>query len=119
MGLAILAPLACLILGAVALVWPERFAAAVGLSARDPLGRSELRAVFGGVFIGIAAACLLTASSGAYVAAGGAFLGGALAKVGSAAFERGVFPAVLPGLAVDIVLGLVFLLAARALAGTG
>jgi hypothetical protein len=103
------APVVCLLMGLAALLQPERFAAQVGLAADGPLGRSELRAVFGGVFVGIAVACLVLATPGAYVAGGAAFLGGAGAKLLSAALERGVFPAALLGLVVDLVLGALFL----------
>ena len=110
-----IAPLACLALGVAALIAPVRFAATVGLEATGPLGRSELRAVFGGVFIGIGAACLATSSAPAYWTGAGAFLGGAGAKGLSALLERGVFPAALLGFVVDIVMGCLFALGARAL----
>lgn len=109
------APLLCLLMGIAALLKPERIAAQVGLAAAGPLGRSELRAVFGGVFVGIAFACLVVATPGAYVAGGAAFLGGAAAKLLTAALERDVFPAALLGLVVDVVLGALFLWGAAGL----
>jgi hypothetical protein len=80
---ALLGPLACLTLAAAALVAPGAFAARTGLVATTPLGRSEARAVFGGVFVGLAAACLLLAAPAAYWAAAAAFWGGAAAKLGA------------------------------------
>lgn len=109
-----IAPILCLVMGIVAFLQPERFAAQVGLAADGPLGRSELRAVFGGVFAGIGVACLVVAGPAAYVVGGAAFLGGAAAKLVSAALERGVFPAALLGLVVDVVLGALFLWGAAA-----
>jgi len=94
-----------LVMGVVAFAVPEAFARQTGLAADGPLGRSELRAVFGGVFVGIAVACLATGSPAAYAVAAASFLGGAGAKLLSAALERGVLPAALPGLLVDLVLG--------------
>jgi hypothetical protein len=110
----LLGPLACLALGGAALVAPAAFAAQTGLEATTPLGRSEARAVFGGVFIGLAAACLVLAAPGAYWAAAAAFWGGAAAKLLSAVLERGVFPAALSGLLVDLVAGGLFAWGARA-----
>jgi hypothetical protein len=112
---ALLGPLACLVLGVAALISPLEFAAQTGLAPIGPLGRSELRAVFGGVFVGLAAACLVLAAPAAYWAAAGAFFGGAVAKVLSAALERGVFPSALPGLLVDLVAGGLFVWGARTL----
>lgn len=108
-------PIVCLLLGLAALLRPERVGGRVGLVAEGALGRAELRAVFGGVSIGIAIACLVTAGPAAYLTGGAAFLGGALAKLGSALVERSVFPAALPGLAMDLVIGGLFVYGARAL----
>src|SRR5262245_57746709 len=107
---ALLGPIACLILGVTALVAPVPFAAQTG-----PRGRSGLRAVFGGVFIGLAAACLLAQAPAAHLAAAAAFAGGAAAKVLSGAIEREVFPAALPGLIVDLIAALLFVWGAAAL----
>jgi len=115
MSIESVAPLACIVLGIAALIAPVRFATTVGLAATGPLGRSELRAVFGGVFVGIGAACLGAASAPAHWTAAAAFLGGAGAKVLSGFLERGVFPAALLGLVVDLVMGCLFALGARAL----
>ena len=70
---ALFGPIACLVLGLVALAAPVRFAAQTGLAATGPLGRSELRAVFGGVFIGLAAACLIAQSYTPVVSTGQRF----------------------------------------------
>jgi hypothetical protein len=101
-------PLVCLATAAAALAAPTRFAAQTGLGADSPLGRSEARAVFGGVFVGLAAACLLLATPGAYWAAAAAFAGGAAAKLLSAGLERDVFPDALPGFGVDVVAAALF-----------
>jgi hypothetical protein len=117
--IAFLGPSACLAIGAAALVMPATFAAQTGLTASGALGRSEARAVFGGVFIGLAVACLALASPGPYWAAAAAFFGGAAAKVLSAAVDRDVFPAALPGLLVDLVAAALFVWGARALGAGG
>lgn len=105
---ALLAPALSLAMGLVALAAPEAFAQRTGLVADGPLGRSELRALFGGVFVGIGLAALLLASPAAHLVGAAAFLGGAAAKLVSAALERGVLPAALPGLLIDLALGALF-----------
>ena len=102
------APVLSIAMGLAALVAPERLGKQVGLSADGPLGRSELRAVFGGVFVGMGLACLLSGAGAAWLAGAGAFLGGAAVKLASAAIERGVLPAATLGLAVDLALGALF-----------
>ena len=108
------APVLSIVLGVGALVSPETLARQTGLAADGPLGRSELRALFGGVFIGIGIAALLLGSPAAHLVGAAAFLGGAAAKLLSAALERGVLPAALPGLLFDLVLGALFLWGASA-----
>ena len=71
--------------------------------------------MFGGVFIGLAAACLAVQSSAAHAAAAAAFGGGGAAKLLSGAVERDVFPAALPGLIVDLIAALLFVWGAVAL----
>jgi hypothetical protein len=117
--LPLLPALLCLVAGIAALVVPEEFARRTGLVAVGPLGRSELRAVFGGVFVGIGLATLLVRTPDAHLVGGAGFLGGAAAKVLSAGLERGVLPAAVPGLVVDVVLGALFLWSARLLASAG
>lgn len=107
---ALAGPLLAIAMGVVALVAPERVGAAVGLRADGAPGRSELRAVFGGVFVGLGLACLAGAGgAGARVAGAGVFLGGAAAKLLSAALEPRVLPAAGAGLAFDVVVGGLFL----------
>ena len=115
-ALPLLPAIACCLAGLAALVVPEEFARRTGLVAVGALGRSELRAVFGGVFVGIGLATLLVRTPDAHLVGGAAFLGGAAAKLLSAGLERGVLPAAVPGLLVDLVLGGLFVWSARLLA---
>jgi hypothetical protein len=104
----LLAPALSIVMGLVALAYPERLGRLTGLAADGPLGRSELRALFGGVFVGIGLAALLLGTPAAHIVGASAFLGGAAAKLLSAALERGVLPAALPGILFDLVLGALF-----------
>jgi hypothetical protein len=112
---ALIAPVLTVVMGIVACLAPEAFARQTGLAADGPLGRSELRAVFGGVFIGIGLVTLALVSPAAHLVGAAAFLGGAAAKVASAVLERGVLPAALPGLLVDLLLGALFVWGAAVL----
>ena len=82
-------------------------------------GVRELRALFGGVFIGLATTCLVLDAPGAYWAAASAFLGGGSAKLLAGLLERGVFPQALPGVAVDLIAGGLFVWGARSLGAAG
>jgi hypothetical protein len=115
----LLGPLACLAMGTAGLFAPRAFGSQTGLTAVGPLGRSELRALFGGVFVGLATACLVLGTPSAYWAAAAAFLGGGSAKVLSGVLDHGVFPAALPGIAVDLIAGGLFVWGARSLGVAG
>lgn len=77
-----------LALGLLGLLAPARAAALVGIRADDALGRSEVRATYGGVFLGLGIACLALQRPDAYAVAGAAWLFAALARVASLAVER-------------------------------
>ena len=72
----LLGPLACLTMGTAGLFAPRAFGSQTGLTAVGPLGRSELRALFGGVFVGLSIACLVLGTPSAYWAVAAAFFGG-------------------------------------------
>jgi hypothetical protein len=101
----LLGPLACIGLGLVGLVAPEALARSTGLAATGPLGRTELRAAFGGLFVALGTGCLALGQPAAYLVVGAGLLAGAAVKTVSALVVRGVAPAVLPGLAFDVAVG--------------
>jgi hypothetical protein len=115
----LLGPVLCLALGTTGFFAPRAIGSQTGLTAEGPLGRSELRALFGGVFIGLATTCLVLDAPGAYWAAASAFLGGGSAKLLAGLLERGVFPQALPGVAVDLIAGGLFVWGARSLGAAG
>jgi hypothetical protein len=75
-----IAALAVLVLGVIVAVKPDAVER-VGVRAVTPLGRTELRAVFGGMFVAMGAACLVTANPYAYLTAGAMWLGDAFVRV--------------------------------------
>jgi hypothetical protein len=83
----------------------------VGVTATTPLGRTELRAVFGGMFIAMGAVCLITGHPYAYLAAGCMWLGDAFVRVFALFADR---PRLTEGLTV---LGLGVLMGALLISG--
>ena len=69
-----------LLLGLVGLVFPDRTAALVRLSARTHPERGEFRALYGGLFVGLGAVPLLTQSPAAFATVGAAWLGATVAR---------------------------------------
>jgi hypothetical protein len=86
--LAPLGALACLALGVLGLLAPMQAARLVGLTPVGRLGVSELRATYGGLFIGMGLACLALDSPAAYGVAGAAWLGAAVGRGVSMAIDR-------------------------------
>jgi hypothetical protein len=111
---ALLGPLACVGLGVAGLVAPDAVARATGLAATGPPGRTELRAAFGGLFVALGAGCIVLGDPAAYLLVGAALFAGAAVKAVSAVAVRGVAPAVVPGLAFDVVAGALCLWGAAA-----
>jgi hypothetical protein len=86
-----LAPLGALItvgLGVFGLLAPLRAAAMVGLAPHERRGLTELRATYGGLFLGMGLACLLWPQPAAYAVASLAWGGAAAARLISMAMDR-------------------------------
>jgi hypothetical protein len=60
--------------GAAFLLWPERFAGVLGIALDGALARTDVRAVFGGLELGVAGVLALCAARGARAADGLALL---------------------------------------------
>ncbi|MGP4846233.1 DUF4345 family protein [Marinobacter sp. 1Y8] len=69
-----------LALGALGLVAPHKVANLVGIVPEGKLGLSEIRATYGGIFVGLGAACLLFQQSEVYVTVGLAWLLAAVSR---------------------------------------
>jgi hypothetical protein len=68
-------------LGILGLTAPTMTAELVGLVAESKLGRSEMRATFGGLFVGLGGACVWLQSPDAYVVVGLGWGAAAVARV--------------------------------------
>ena len=70
----------CIILGFIAIISPSAIENFVGISANGLEGKSEVRATYGGFFIGIAMYALYTQSAEAFLTIGIGWLGAALIR---------------------------------------
>jgi hypothetical protein len=113
--LAPLGALACLGLGVMGLLAPMQAARLVGLAAVGRLGVSELRATYGGLFIGMGLACLVLDSPPAYAVAAAAWLGAAAGRGVSIAIDRNLSRMNIGGVLLEASIGV--LLASGAVPG--
>jgi hypothetical protein len=76
-------------LGGLGLLRPAAAARLIGLAPTGRLGRSELRATYGGLFLALGAFALATRDEVAFALLGAAWLGAAGARVGDALLVAG------------------------------
>jgi hypothetical protein len=107
--LKILAALATAATGVFVLVAPRKSVGFTGLEPIGGRGISELRAVFGGLFIALGLAPLWLGST-AYLMLGLGYLAIAAVRAVSIVVDRSAVPSNLISLATEIVLGLVLVL---------
>lgn len=70
-----------LILGCLGLLFPKRVSRVLGIHPEGPLGMSEMRATYGGFFLCLGIGCLVTQSDTAFLVAGSAWCGAAIARL--------------------------------------
>lgn len=107
--LKIIAALATAATGLLALVKPDAVYGFTGLNAVGPRGVSEIRAIFGGLFIGLGLAPLFL-SLPAYRMLGIGYLAIAAARAFSIFFDKSFDQSNLISLAIEIVLGVILVL---------
>ena len=98
-----------LIFGLLSLVMPLQVSRTLGIDPEGPLGLSEVRANYGGFFIGIGIACLIFRTPELFAAVGIAWIAAALIRLGSIRFDESRSGTNMTGLAVEAVTGLLFL----------
>lgn len=91
--------------GLLGLLFPLTAAGLVGIEPKPGAGRSEVRATYGGLFVGVGLACLWLQSTEAFLVAGGAWLGAAVARAFAIVVEREPSAGNFGGLAVEAVVG--------------
>ena len=71
----------CVTLGCIALIYPRIIEVFVSIDASSVEGKSEVRATYGGFFLGISTYALYSQSADAFITIGIGWLGAALARV--------------------------------------
>ena len=92
MTLATIGAALTLALGLLGLFAPGFAAEMVELSARTHPGRSEFRATYGGLFVGLGLVPLATQEPVAFLVAGAAWVGAALGRVVSITLDKSLSP---------------------------
>jgi hypothetical protein len=108
--LKMVAAVATLLVGLPALFRPESIYSFTGLDVQGVRGTSEIRAIMGGLLIGMGLAPLVLASPEAYRMLGIAYLAIAAARAFSIAIDRSYAPSNLVSLAVEIVFGAILVI---------
>jgi hypothetical protein len=109
--LKILAALATAVTGLLALVKPTAVYGFTGLKAAGPRGISEIRAIFGGLFIALGLAPLFLGPT-AYTMLGVGYLAIAVARAFSILFDKSYDRSNWISLGIEIVLGLILVIQA-------
>jgi hypothetical protein len=107
--LKIIAALATVGTGALALIKPTAIYGFTGLKADGVRGISEIRAIFGGLFIGLGIAPFIIGEVG-YLVLGFGYLAIAVARLISIIIDRSTDRSNLISLAIEIVLGIILIL---------
>ncbi len=95
-----------LALGTLGLVAPQKVANLVGVVPEGKLGLSEIRATYGGIFIGLGAACLWFQQPKVYVAVGLAWLLAAVSRTVSIFLDQSFSSKNVGGVIVEAGIGL-------------
>ena len=109
MILKIIAALATVATGLLAFVKPTATYGFIGLNANGVRGVSEIRAIFGGLFIGLGLAPLFLGAT-AYQMLGIGYLAIAVARTFSIVFDKSYAQSNIISLVIEIVLGAILIL---------
>ena len=109
LALKIIAALATAATGLLALVKPSAAYGFTGLNAAGPRGLSEIRAVFGGLFIGLGLAPFFIGAE-TYTMLGIGYLAIAAARTFSIVFDKSYAQSNWTSLGIEIVLGVVLVI---------
>lgn len=110
MTLKVIAALLTVATGALVFVKPSAAYNFTGLNAVGVRGVSEIRSIFGGLFIGLGIAPLILLSAAAYSMLGIGYLAIATARSFSIVFDKSYAPSNLISLAIEIVMGVILVI---------
>lgn len=97
--------------GSLGLIWPKSVSRVIGLHLPGRLGISEVRATYGGLFLGAGLAVILIGSREAALVLGAAWAGAFGARAISFVIDRSRSKENIAGLAIEATVALLLLLA--------
>jgi len=100
-----------IIAGCLGLIWPKQVSRTIGLQIPGRLGQSEVRATYGGLFIGAGLAVTLIASSDAALVLGAAWAGAFIARAISFVIDKSRTKENVAGLVIEGVMAALLILA--------
>lgn len=100
-----------IIAGSLGLVWPKQVSQTIGLLIPGRLGTSEMRATYGGLFIGAGLAVALIANGDAALVLGAAWAGAFFARAISFVIDKSRTKENVAGLVIEAVMATLLLLA--------
>lgn len=100
-----------IIAGCLGLIWPNHVSRTIGLQIPGLLGRSEVRATYGGLFIGAGLAVVLIANSDAALVLGAAWAGAFVARAVSFVIDKSRAKENVAGLLIEGVMAILLILA--------
>ena len=99
-----------LVTGVISIIWPGTIKGFTGLEASSPRATSEIRAVMGGVFVGLVVAVLLFRTPEVFKMLGIAFAAIALVRAISIVVDHAAVQSNIISLASEIVLAIILIL---------
>lgn len=96
--------------GILGLLWPRTVSRVIGLRIPGRLGLSEVRATYGGLFIGAGLAVILIGNRDAALVLGAAWAGAFLARAVSFVIDHSRTKENIAGLAIEVAIALLLLL---------
>lgn len=97
------------VIGLYSMVWPTKIDGFTGVTALNSRGVTEIRTIFGAVFIGLGAAVLWLRSPGAYQAVGITYLALGIVRVVSMLIDKSVNNSNIISAVVELGFGVIFL----------
>ncbi|NWG05871.1 MAG: DUF4345 family protein [Chloroflexi bacterium] len=108
--LQLIAVLLTIVTGFVSLLWPRSVQGFTGLTAADGRGITEIRAIFGGLFIGLGLAVFVLATREVYQALGIMYLAIAAVRLVSIFVDKSSVQSNWISVATEIIMGIILVL---------
>jgi len=97
------------ILGCLGLLFPQQVSRVLAMRPEGPRGISEVRATYGGFFLGLGLGCLATQSDTVFLVAGSAWYGAAIARLMSVMADKSRSRENIIGFVVEATVGMMLL----------